>query len=84
MKKKSADIIPGEDMAKRIKETQKRKIFEIGDIKKETITGDEHEIAIGEKHRLGAGPMGIQVLEIATGDFNESDIIHYEDKYGRV
>ena len=34
MKKKSADIIPGEDMAKRIKETQKRKIFEIGDIKK--------------------------------------------------
>jgi len=34
MKKKSADIIPGEDMAKRIKETQNRKIFEIGDIKK--------------------------------------------------
>lgn len=34
MKKKSADIIPGEDMSKRIQETQKRKIFEIGDIKK--------------------------------------------------
>ena len=34
MKKKSADIIPGDDMSKRIQETQKRKIFEIGDIKK--------------------------------------------------
>jgi len=57
---------------------------EIEGIKKDTIVGDEHEIEIGEKHRLGAGPNGIQVLEIATGDFNESDIIHYEDKYGRV
>lgn len=57
---------------------------EIGGVKKDTVAGDEHEIAIGEKHRLGAGPNGIQVLEIATGDFDESDIVHYEDKYGRV
>lgn len=57
---------------------------EIGDIKKETNIGDEHEINIGEKHRLSAGPLGIMVLEIAIGDFNESDIAHYEDKYGRV
>lgn len=59
-------------------------MVEIGEVKKETITGDEHEIEIGEKHRLSAGPDGIQVLEIAIGDFNEEDIIHYEDKYGRV
>lgn len=57
---------------------------EIGEAKKETVVGDEHEIAIGQKHRLGAGKEGIQVLEIATGDFDESDIVHYEDKYGRV
>ena len=57
---------------------------EIGDVKKDTKAGDEHEIKIGEKHRLGAGPTGLQVLEIAYGDFNEGDIIHYEDKYGRV
>jgi mannose-6-phosphate isomerase-like protein (cupin superfamily) len=57
---------------------------EIGVIKKNTKAGDEHEIAVGEKHRLGAGPSGIQVLEIATGDFDEGDILHYEDKYGRV
>jgi len=57
---------------------------EIGEIKKNTVKGDEHEIKIEEKHRLGAGPDGIQVLEIAIGDFDENDIIHYEDKYGRV
>ena len=59
-------------------------MVEIGEIKKETKVGDEHEIAVGEKHRLSAGPRGIQVLEIALGDFDESDIIHYEDKYGRI
>lgn len=57
---------------------------EIEGIKKDTVVGDEHEIKVGEKHRLGAGPSGLQVLEIAYGDFDESDIIHYEDKYGRV
>ncbi|HAE36960.1 MAG: Mannose-6-phosphate isomerase, type II [Candidatus Nomurabacteria bacterium GW2011_GWF2_35_66] len=57
---------------------------EIGEVKKETTVGDEHEIAIGEKHRLSAGVSGIQVLEIATGEFDESDIVHFEDKYGRV
>lgn len=57
---------------------------EIGEIKKETTVGDEHEIMIGEKHRLSTGKDGIQVLEIATGDFEEDDIVHYEDKYGRV
>ena len=59
-------------------------MVEIGGIKKETIIGDEHEIEVGEKHRLSAGPLGIQVLEIAIGDFDEEDIVHYEDKYGRV
>lgn len=57
---------------------------EINGVKKDTITGDEYEIEIGEKHRLSAGADGIEVLEIAIGDFDEGDIIHYEDKYGRV
>jgi mannose-1-phosphate guanylyltransferase/mannose-1-phosphate guanylyltransferase/mannose-6-phosphate isomerase len=59
-------------------------IVEIGETKKEAKIGDEFEIGIGEKHRLGAGANGVQVLEIATGDFDEEDIIHYEDKYGRL
>ena len=57
---------------------------EIGSIKKNTVAGDEHEILVGEKHRLGAGQEGLLVLEIATGDFDEEDIVHYEDKYGRI
>lgn len=57
---------------------------EIGDNKIEANVGDEYEIAVGEKHRLGGGPNGIQVLEIVTGDFDENDVKHYEDKYGRV
>ena len=59
-------------------------IVEIGGIKKNTVVGDEHEIQVGEKHRLSAGSNGIQVLEISTGNFDEDDIIHFEDKYGRV
>ena len=59
-------------------------IVQIGEVKKNTIAGDEHEIAVDEKHRLGAGPNGLQVLEIAIGEFDENDIIHYEDKYGRI
>lgn len=57
---------------------------EIAEIKKDTVAGDEHEIKVGDKHRLSAGKDGIQVLEIAFGDFDEKDIVHYEDKYGRV
>ena len=57
---------------------------EIGDMKKDILPGDEYDIQVREKHRLGAGPQGLQVLEIEYGDFDENDIIHYEDKYGRV
>ena len=57
---------------------------QIEENKIEAFVGDEYEIPIGGKHRLSAGQDGIQVLEIALGNFDESDIIHYEDKYGRV
>jgi len=57
---------------------------EIGEIKKETRAGDEHEIPVDIKHRLSAGSEGLKVLEVAIGDFDEEDIIHYEDKYGRA
>jgi mannose-1-phosphate guanylyltransferase/mannose-1-phosphate guanylyltransferase/mannose-6-phosphate isomerase len=46
--------------------------------------GDEHTILVHQKHSLSAGPLGVQVLEIATGDFDENDIVRYQDKYGRV
>ena len=60
-------------------------IVEIGDEKHEVSVGYEQNISIGVKHKLVAGPLGIQILEIATGDFlEEVDEVRYEDKYGRA
>jgi len=57
---------------------------EIDGAKTPVKVGDEYEIKIEEKHRMSAGGEGMQVLEIATGDFDELDIVHFEDKYGRI
>ncbi len=46
--------------------------------------GDEHYTPVGTKHKIAAGPEGLEVLEIALGDFDEVDITRFEDKYGRV
>jgi mannose-6-phosphate isomerase-like protein (cupin superfamily) len=58
-------------------------IVEISDIKYNGIEGDEYNIPVEAKHRMEAGPSGLLMLEIATGDFDENDIVRYEDKYGR-
>ena len=59
-------------------------IVEINGVERDTMAGDEHDVAVGEKHRIRAGKDGLLFLEIGIGDFDEEDIIHYEDKYGRV
>jgi len=59
-------------------------IFEINNKKYIVEVGTEKEVQIGSKHRMQAGSDGMEVLEIALGDFDEDDIIRYEDKYGRV
>ena len=46
--------------------------------------GAEYSVLVGEKHSWKAGPSGIILVEVATGDFDEEDIIRYEDKYGRA
>ncbi|MGH7141008.1 MAG: phosphomannose isomerase type II C-terminal cupin domain [Minisyncoccia bacterium] len=47
--------------------------------------GDEFWIPRGEQHRAQGGRDGpLQFLEIAFGDFDESDIVRLEDKYGRA
>jgi mannose-6-phosphate isomerase-like protein (cupin superfamily) len=46
--------------------------------------GDEYNVLVHIKHSLTASPLGLQVLEISTGDFDENDIVRYKDKYGRV
>lgn len=46
--------------------------------------GDTFYVARGQKHRMAGGPQGLQILEIATGTFDEADITRLEDKYGRT
>ena len=58
--------------------------FEINDEKKNVGIGSERYIKIGDKHRMSAGENGMEVLEIGLGDFDENDIVRYEEKYGRV
>lgn len=59
-------------------------VAEIGSTKKDLKIGDELIIPLGVKHRLTAGSLGLEIMEISYGEFDEADIIHYEDKYGRI
>lgn len=58
-------------------------IVEIDGVKSEAKKGDEFEVSVGMKHRLSAREEGIEILEIAQGEFDENDIVRFEDKYGR-
>ncbi|HEY4501226.1 MAG TPA: phosphomannose isomerase type II C-terminal cupin domain [Candidatus Paceibacterota bacterium] len=57
-----------------------------------TLDKDHHTIHVGEsffspvghEHRMEGGPGGLTFLEIAFGDFDESDIKRLEDRYGRA
>ncbi|MAH07580.1 mannose-6-phosphate isomerase [Candidatus Pacearchaeota archaeon] len=46
--------------------------------------GDEFNIPVKKKHRLGAYNKIVKVLEISFGIFDEKDEVKLEDKYGRV
>ena len=59
-------------------------IVEIAGEKYNAEVGAEYNIPLKTKHRLASGEFGIRVLEIATGEFKEDDIVRYEDNYGRV
>jgi mannose-1-phosphate guanylyltransferase len=56
---------------------------QIGNETKTLQTGDSIEIPMKVTHRLiGAGHDAI-ILEISTGEFDESDIVRLEDDYAR-
>jgi len=59
-------------------------IFEIDNKKYIVEIGQEYYIPLKKKHKIKAGINGIEVLEISLGEFDEDDIIRYEDKYDRV
>jgi len=56
----------------------------IGDAKLPATVGDEFYIPRTTKHRIAGGTTGLQILEIATGQFDEADITRLEDRYGRT
>ena len=59
-------------------------VFEVDGKEYEVKKNSEQYIPINAKHRMASGDNGLEVLEIATADFEEEDIIRYEDKDGRV
>jgi mannose-1-phosphate guanylyltransferase/mannose-1-phosphate guanylyltransferase/mannose-6-phosphate isomerase len=59
-------------------------VFQLGEDKHDVEIGSEQFVSLGAKHSIKAGPDGMEVLEIAIGEFDEEDITRYEDKYGRI
>lgn len=56
----------------------------IGEEDKNAREGDTFFTPRHSKHRILGGHEGLVCLEIAFGDFDESDISRLEDRYGRV
>lgn len=59
-------------------------MIEVGDAKYNVKAGEEYQCPVGVKHRMSGGKTGLVLLEIALGEFDENDIMRYEDKYGRA
>jgi mannose-6-phosphate isomerase-like protein (cupin superfamily) len=84
-------ILPGEELS-----LQRHKMREefwhvisgngtgiVGDTTMPLRPGTECFVPKETNHRLEAGTELLTVLEISFGDFDENDIVHIEDKYGR-
>jgi mannose-6-phosphate isomerase-like protein (cupin superfamily) len=59
-------------------------IFQVGDKKSIVKENTEEYIPLDTKHKMSADNSGLEVLEISFGEFDEDDIVRYEDKYGRA
>ncbi|OGI86506.1 hypothetical protein A3A05_00040 [Candidatus Nomurabacteria bacterium RIFCSPLOWO2_01_FULL_41_12] len=59
-------------------------IIRVEDKEYNVVPGDEYDAPVGVKHRWKAGDSGMILAEVAVGDFDEEDIIRFEDKYGRA
>ena len=56
----------------------------VGEVVHEAVESDEFLVSVGQAHRAEGGTDGLQFLEIAFGEFDESDITRLEDRYGRT
>ncbi len=59
-------------------------VIRIGEEDKDAKAGDMFFTPRHAEHRITGGPEGLVCLEIAFGDFDESDIRRLEDRYGRA
>jgi mannose-6-phosphate isomerase-like protein (cupin superfamily) len=64
--------------------TQGSATITVGEERHEAKGGDVFYIDKGVQHRAEAKEEGLQFLEIAFGEFDESDITRLEDHYGRT
>mgnify|MGYP001559401237 CR=1 FL=1 len=49
-----------------------------------TKPNEEYFIPRGTKHRVSSQDEIVRILEIMLGEYDENDIVHLEDKYGRM
>ena len=85
-------ILPGQSLS--LQTHQKRSEFwhilsgngvvDIDNVGSEALKGSEFFIEIGQTHRATAHDNPLEILEVAFGEFDESDISRIEDKYGRA
>ncbi len=57
--------------------------FTVGEKKLSGAAGSEFFVPRGTKHRIETDSDSVVILEIAFGEFDESDITRFEDRYGR-
>ena len=58
-------------------------IVEVNDTLLHPKVGDEIWISAGVKHRLSSSGPEVRVLEVAFGNWQQEDIIRYDDDYAR-
>jgi mannose-6-phosphate isomerase len=59
-------------------------VVQFGERTQEHRAGDEIWIPANEKHRLGCqGNSPVRVLEVAFGDWQQADIVRFEDDFNR-
>lgn len=56
----------------------------VGGARKDIIPGEDYFVPRKSLHRIEAGSEDVILLEIAYGNFDESDIVRVEDKYNRL
>ncbi len=59
-------------------------LIRIGDTEHKAHEGSQYFCPRHSEHRVTGGIDGIIFLEIAFGDFDETDITRLEDRYGRI